>query len=90
MIADEGRDPEPNRALQLHDDLLEIWQETKKTVVMVSHSFEEAVTLADRVGIVCDGRLKSVIAIDLPRPRIAESLPFVLEVKKVREALVHA
>jgi NitT/TauT family transport system ATP-binding protein len=72
---------------ELHEDLLRIWLATNKTIVMVSHHFEEAVTLADRIGVMCDGVLKEIIDVTLPRPRSEEAPPFMVEVKKVRESL---
>ncbi len=53
---------------ELHQDLLNIWSETGKTVLMVSHSLEEAVVLADRVGVMKDGKLIGIIDINLKRP----------------------
>lgn len=52
-------------------DLLRVWEETRKTVVFITHSLDEAVTLADRVVIMTHrpGTLKAAIDIDLPRPR---------------------
>jgi len=52
-------------------ELLRIWQETRRTVVFVTHQIDEAVYLADRVLVftVRPGRLKEEVAIDLPRPR---------------------
>jgi ABC-type nitrate/sulfonate/bicarbonate transport system ATPase subunit len=43
---------------QLHDDVLRIWSETGKSIVMVSHNFEEAVLLADRIGVIREGVLE--------------------------------
>ena len=57
----------------------DVWRETKKTVVYVTHNVAEAVYLGDRV-IVLDahpGRVKAEIALDLPRPRDPLSAPFV-------------
>jgi NitT/TauT family transport system ATP-binding protein len=71
---------------ELHKDLLQIWQATKKTVVMVSHHFDEAVVLADRVGIMRDGVLEDVVSIALARPRNEDDIPFMLEVKKLRQS----
>jgi NitT/TauT family transport system ATP-binding protein len=69
---------------ELHDDLLEIWGATKKTVVMVSHHYEEAVTLADRVGMMRNGTLERIIPISLARPRLEESPEFAAIVKQLR------
>jgi NitT/TauT family transport system ATP-binding protein len=69
---------------ELHDDLLEIWGATKKTVVMVSHHYEEAVTLADRVGMMRNGTLERIIPIALTRPRREESAEFAAIVKQLR------
>jgi NitT/TauT family transport system ATP-binding protein len=56
---------------RLQNDLLEIWERDRKTVLFVTHSVEEAVFLSDRVAIMTrsPGRIKEVIPIDLPRPR---------------------
>jgi len=60
---------------KLNEDLLGIWRRTKKTVVFVTHNISEAVFLSDRVFVLSPhpGRLSSVIDIDLPRPRRAET-----------------
>jgi NitT/TauT family transport system ATP-binding protein len=52
-------------------DLQRIWQGTKKTVVFVTHSIDEAVFLSDRVVVMTSrpGRIHDVLRINLPRPR---------------------
>ena len=54
--------------------LQEIWLETRKTIVFVTHNIAEAVFLADRVMVMSPrpGRLQRIFAIDLPRPRPLE------------------
>jgi NitT/TauT family transport system ATP-binding protein len=56
---------------RLQNDLLEIWERDRKTVLFVTHSVEEAVYLSDRVFVMSrsPGSIKTVVDIDLPRPR---------------------
>lgn len=68
---------EPFGALDAHtrtglqNELLEIWERDRKTVLFVTHSVEEAVFLSDRVIVLTrsPGRIKATVDIDLPRPR---------------------
>ncbi len=63
---------------RLQDELLDIWQRTKLTVVFVTHSIEEAIFLADRVVVMTPGpgRIESDNRLDLPRPRDVASPEF--------------
>lgn len=56
---------------RLQNDLLDIWERDRKTVLFVTHSVEEAVFLSDKVVVMTrsPGSIKIVIDIDLPRPR---------------------
>ncbi len=58
--------------------LADVWRETRKTIVYVTHNVAEAVYLADRVIVMSPhpGRVKSDISIALPRPRDALSVEF--------------
>jgi NitT/TauT family transport system ATP-binding protein len=55
----------------LQEELLRIWDQTRKTVVYITHSIEEAVLLGDRVTLMSasPGRHLATFEIDLPRPR---------------------
>jgi NitT/TauT family transport system ATP-binding protein len=61
---------EQNKTL-LQDELLRIWEQTKKTVVFITHSIDEAISLGDRVIVMTNrpGRIKSIIPIRFERPR---------------------
>lgn len=52
-------------------ELSRIWQARQKTVVMVTHSINESLFLADRVLVLTQrpGKIKMDVAVDLPRPR---------------------
>jgi nitrate/nitrite transport system ATP-binding protein len=61
----------------LQDVLVEVWNRTKVTAVMVTHDVDEAILLADRVVMMTNGpraTIGKVLAIDLPRPRDRKAL----------------
>jgi NitT/TauT family transport system ATP-binding protein len=62
----------------LQTELLEIWEKTKKTVIFITHSVDEAVFLSDRIVVLTPrpGRICQVVPIDLPRPRDRTSIEF--------------
>ncbi|WP_248929657.1 ABC transporter ATP-binding protein [Paenibacillus hamazuiensis] len=57
--------------LILQDKLLEIWKETGKTIIFVTHDLDEAVILGDRVAVFSKrpGTIKFMEEIHIPRPR---------------------
>ncbi len=61
---------EQNRLL-LQDELLRIWQESRTTVLFVTHSIDEAIRLADRVLVMTasPGRIKAEVVVPFARPR---------------------
>lgn len=57
--------------LMLQEELLRIWEETHKTVMFITHSVDEAVTLGDRIMVMTahPGRDKATIDVPFERPR---------------------
>jgi NitT/TauT family transport system ATP-binding protein len=55
----------------MSNELLALWEQTRPSVIFVTHDLEEAIALADRVVVmtVGPGTVKDVYEIDLPRPR---------------------
>jgi NitT/TauT family transport system ATP-binding protein len=55
----------------MSNELLGLWEQTRPSVLFITHDLEEAVALADRVVVmtVGPGTIKAVFDIDLPRPR---------------------
>lgn len=64
---------------RLREELQRIWLETKRTILFITHSVEEAVYLADRVVVLSpvSGTVSSIINIDLERTRHVYSPEFV-------------
>ncbi|HZD43948.1 MAG TPA: ABC transporter ATP-binding protein [Methanomicrobiales archaeon] len=56
---------------QLNVELLDIWRETRKTILFITHDLEEAVFLSDRIVVLGarPGHIVDVIDVDLDRPR---------------------
>lgn len=61
---------EQNKVL-LQEELLRIWEETRKTVLFITHSVDEAVTLGDQIMVMSaqPGRVKTLVAVPFERPR---------------------
>jgi NitT/TauT family transport system ATP-binding protein len=62
----------------LQKELLEIWEKTKKTIIFITHSVDEAVFLADRIIVLTPrpGRICQIFPVKLTRPRDRTSIEF--------------
>jgi nitrate/nitrite transport system ATP-binding protein len=61
----------------LQDVLVEVWNRTKVTAIMVTHDVDEAILLADRVVMMTNGpnaTIGKILTVDLPRPRDRKAL----------------
>ena len=77
---------------KLNEQLLRLWDLTRKTVVFVTHSIPEAVFLSTRIVVMSPrpGRIQDVIACDFPRDRtldIRETPAFLEVANRVRQGL---
>lgn len=80
-------DSQTKSILQL--ELQQIWLETKKTIIFVTHNVEEAVLLADRVIVMSanPGKVKKDFRVQLARPRQQESLDLAYIVADIMKEL---
>ncbi len=69
---------------ELHQDILSMWQQTQKTIVMVSHSIEEAAALADKIILMKTGLIQKEFKINLSRPRHEQAPSFQELVNQIR------
>lgn len=64
---------------KMQDHLLQIWQSSGASVLMVTHSIEEAIALADRIVVWTSrpGKVKDIVPVGIPRPRNPRSADFI-------------
>lgn len=75
----------------LQDEISRIWQEDKKTVVMITNDPDEGILLADRIIPLSAGpgaTLGQPVVIDIPRPRNRKELNHVPRFKEIRRAVI--
>jgi NitT/TauT family transport system ATP-binding protein len=70
-------------------EILDVWRQTGRTIVFVTHSVQEAVFLGDRVAVMTarPGRVKAIVDVDLPHPRDVTSPEFGLLMRPVYAVL---
>jgi NitT/TauT family transport system ATP-binding protein len=70
----------------LQNELLKIWQISKKTIFFVTHDIEESVYLSDRITVMTQrpGKIREIITVTMNRPRVRESDEFLKLVKYIR------
>ena len=74
---------------QLYFDLQRIWEERKKTIVLVTHNVREAVCLGDRVALMSPSprRIREEFAVKLPRPRDINTAEVAALAQRITSAL---
>jgi sulfonate transport system ATP-binding protein len=78
LLMDEPFGPlDAQTRLSLQQQLTQLWEDVKNTVVFVTHDVIEAIALSDLVVVLSSrpGRILDVVAVSLPRPRNVLSVP---------------
>ena len=63
--------------MELQDELMALWERTRRTVIMVTHDVDEALLLADRIVMMTNGpaaTIGEIFDVPFPRPRRRETL----------------
>ena len=74
---------------RMQQEMVRIWERTRKTVILVTHSIEEAIMLSDRVLVMTrrPGTIKADVRIDMPRPRSEDDPAFIAMRRRIRELI---
>ena len=79
--------------LEMQQWLLEVWAETQRTVLFVTHDVDESIFLSDRILVMSPrpGRIVSELVVNLPRPRTLQQMtePDFIAVKRQILDLLH-
>jgi len=75
--------------VDLQDHLLDLWADTRPTLLLVTHDVDEAIVLADRIMVMRPrpGRIMSEIVVELARPRDRASSAYDTIKRRVMAAL---
>jgi ABC-type nitrate/sulfonate/bicarbonate transport system ATPase subunit len=73
---------------EMHGDLIDIWQRQKKTIILISHSLEEAILLGQTIYVFGAGEVKKVFNNPAPYPRKIEDSDQANLLKEVKQSLL--
>ncbi len=71
----------------LQQELLKIWDETKVTIIFVTHNIEEALMLTNRIIVMKSGRIERLMQNSTPRPRHYDMREFICMWEELHELL---
>jgi len=74
--------------IEMQGLLERVWLAQGFTAILVTHDVSEALTLADRVVMIDEGRITLDIAVDLPRPRRRGSVDLALLEERILKDLI--
>jgi len=76
----------------MQDELTQIWEKSRKTVIMITHDVDEAIFLSDRIMLMSNGpraRISEEVVVNIPRPRTREGMLENPAYAELRKKLVH-
>ena len=76
----------------MQDELMTIWESSRKTVMMITHDVDEAIFLSDRIVLMSNGPragIAETVSVTLPRPRNREELIENTDYIELRKRLMH-
>jgi NitT/TauT family transport system ATP-binding protein len=73
----------------MQDELAQIVAKTRQTIIFITHSVDEAITLGDRIAVVSNrpGRVKEILPVTIPRPRSGREIRHVPEYAELRDRI---
>jgi NitT/TauT family transport system ATP-binding protein len=73
----------------MQDELAQIMEKTGQTIIFITHSVDEAITLGDRIVVVSNrpGRVKEIIPVTIPRPRNGRKIRHLPEYGDIRDRI---
>jgi NitT/TauT family transport system ATP-binding protein len=71
----------------MQEELSRIISQTRQTVIFITHSVDEAITLGDRIAVVTQrpGRIKEIVPVNIPRPRNGRDIRHLDEYTDIRD-----
>ncbi|MGN0159858.1 MAG: ABC transporter ATP-binding protein [Lachnospiraceae bacterium] len=79
---------DPKLRLELQELVSKLCVEHKKTVVFITHDIDEAILLADRVVVMEPGKIRNILKVNLPHPRVRDELVRTDEYEKLHRQLI--
>lgn len=81
---------DPKLRLELQELVSRLCVEHRKTVVFVTHDLDEAILLADRIVVMAPGKIRNILKVDMPHPRVREELIRTEEYERLHRQLIMA
>ena len=76
----------------MQDELLSLWEQDRRTVVMITHDVDEAIFLSDRIVLMSNGpqaHIAKIVEVRIPRPRTREAAIEHPAYASLRKELMH-